>query len=342
MDSLPVIDLTAIGSGPEREISRSTPAAPAEVETAESIHAACRDVGFFYVVGHGMDPSLLHRLDSLSREFFALGEGEKREIAMARGGRAWRGWFPVGAELTSGIPDMKEGIYFGADLAPDDPRVLAGTLLHGPNLFPTRPAELASVVLAYMDAMTRIGQSLLSAMGIALGLGRSWFRENLTSDPLTLFRIFRYPPMEAGDERWSVGEHSDYGLLTLLAQDESGGLQVKTAAGWIEAPPIPDSFVCNLGDMLERLTGGMYRSTPHRVRNTQAFDRLSFPFFLDPSWDAAVDRLPFTARPDDKEAAGRWDHTSVHDLSGTYGEYISNKVKKVFPALSADHSNANS
>ncbi|MFZ0664227.1 MAG: 2-oxoglutarate and iron-dependent oxygenase domain-containing protein [Acidimicrobiales bacterium] len=331
MQTLPVIDMTAIRSAGDRTTG---PAGHAESEVVESIHAACRDVGFFYAVGHGMDPSLLHRLDSLSREFFALPEFEKRHIAMARAGRAWRGWFPVGAELTSGIPDMKEGIYFGAELARNDPRVVAGTLLHGPNLFPERPPDLSSVVLSYMDAMTRIAQSLLSAMGMALGLGGTWFRENLTADPLILFRIFRYPPVEADDERWSVGEHSDYGLLTLVAQDDSGGLEVKTAAGWIEAPPIPGSFVCNLGDMLERLTGGMYRSTPHRVRNTQTRDRLSFPFFLDPSWNALVNRLPFTARPDDLQATDRWDHTNVHELSGTYGEYITDKVKKVFPALS--------
>jgi len=309
---------------------------PPARRTAAALDAACRDVGLFYAVGHGVDPALPDRLDHLARQFFARPAAEKGEIAMARGGRAWRGWFPVGGELTSGVPDAKEGIYFGADLGPDDRRVRAGTPLHGGNLYPRRPSELASVVRDYMDAMTEVGQTILSGLAVGLGLTPSWFVDHLTADPLILFRIFRYPVAPStGDERWGVGEHTDYGLLTLLAQDASGGLQVQTTAGWIDAPPRPGSFVCNIGDMLERLTGGRYRSTPHRVRNTGAVDRLSFPFFLDPSWEATVDRLPIVERPADDDAARRWDHTSVHGFDGTYGDYILSKVGRVFPDLAA-------
>jgi isopenicillin N synthase-like dioxygenase len=99
-------------------------------------------------------------------------------------------------------------------------------------------------------------------------------------------------------------------------------------------PAIPDAFICNLGDMLERMTRGRYRSTPHRVRNTGDHDRLSFPFFLDPSWDARVEPLPLDPVP--SEAADRWDGADVHGFSGTYGEYLVEKVSKVFPALRDD------
>ena len=116
---------------------------------------------------------------------------------MARGGRAWRGWFPVGGELTSGRPDRKEGIYFGAELGPDDPRVSAGLPLHGPNLFPARPAGLRDAVLAYMAAMTDLGHLLASAIARALGLADDWFATHLTADPTVLFRIFHYPPAGA-------------------------------------------------------------------------------------------------------------------------------------------------
>ena len=280
---------------------------------ATAIDRACRDVGFFYVVGHGVDPALLRRLDTAARAFLSLPEPEKAGIAMARGGRAWRGWFPLGGELTSGVPDLKEGLYFGAELGPDHPRVRAGTPLHGPNLFPRHPAELRDAVLAYLDAMTTLGQAVLRGMALGLGRPADWFAGHLTDDPLILFRIFRYPPAPAGaHERWGVAEHTDYGLLTLLAQDGNAGLQVRTPSGWIDAPPRPGSFVCNLGDMLERLTDGRYRSTAHRVRNTSGAERLSFPFFLDPSWDAVVD-----------------------DAGGTYGDYILGKVAKVFPELAA-------
>jgi isopenicillin N synthase-like dioxygenase len=190
--------------------------------------------------------------------------------------------------------------------------VAAGTLLHGPNLFPRRPAELRELVLTYMDELTRVGQAVLAGMALGLGRPASWFAEHVIADPLVLFRAFRYPPSaETDEDRWGVGEHTDYGLLTLLGQDANGGLQVRGNAGWVNVEPVPGAFVCNLGDMLERLSAGVYRSTPHRVRNISGAERLSFPFFLDPSWD-----------------------TEVGD--GTYGDYILAKVAKVFPDLAAD------
>jgi len=323
-----MIVVPEIDIGPLRSGGR-----PAD-DVAAALDAACRHVGFFYIVGHGVDPALQDRLDALARRFFARPASEKQEIAMARGGRAWRGWFPVGGELTAGVPDDKEGLYFGTDLGADHRHVAAGVPMHGPNLYPRRPRELGSVVRAYMDVMTEVGQAVLSGMAVGLGLGPSWFTEHLTAEPTVLFRIFRYPATTGtGAQRWGVGEHTDYGLLTLLGQDGCGGLQVRTPDGWVDAPPRPGSIVCNLGDMLERLTGGRYRSTPHRVRNGRC-DRLSFPFFLDPSWDATVDRLPIGDRPVD-DADRRWDGTSVHGDSGTYGEYILSKVDRVFPDLAA-------
>jgi polar amino acid transport system ATP-binding protein len=135
-----------------------------------------------------------------------------------------------------------------------------------------------------------------------------------------------------------VGEHTDYGLLTILGQDLSGGLQVHARDGWLDVEPRPGTFVGNLGDMLERLTGGIYQSTLHRVRNKGTGDRLSFPFFLDPSWDATVDRLPIVPRPNEAGAADRWDEASVHGFSGSYGDYVMAKVAKVFPQLAAETS----
>jgi isopenicillin N synthase-like dioxygenase len=207
--------------------------------------------------------------------------------------------------------------------------------LHGSNLFPRQVPELGPAVLAHLEAMTSLAQRLLEGMAVGLGLERAWFAENLTADPLVLFRIFRYPPAPSASTDWGVGEHTDYGLLTLLGQDDSGGLEVRTAAGWRAAEPIPDSFVCNLGDMLERLTRGRYRSTPHRVRNASRADRLSFPFFLDPSWDAAIEPLPIADAVGD-DPSSRWDDASVHGELGTYGEYVTAKVAKVFPILAAD------
>jgi isopenicillin N synthase-like dioxygenase len=339
MTSIPEIDVgPLLRAGADDDHAEADGAAEEAESVGHEIDAACREAGFFYLTGHGVDPELLRGLDTLARQFFESPETDKARIAMTLAKRAWRGWFPLGAELTSGIPDAKEGIYFGEELGPDHPRVLAGTPMHGANLFPSQPEALRPVVLEYMEAMTRLAQVVLSGIAIGLGLSRSWFSDNLTTDPLVLFRIFRYPPLrtptfEPGT--WSVGEHTDYGLLTILGQDASGGLQVKTHGEWVDVPPKDGAFVCNLGDMLERLTGGRYRSTPHRVRNSAKDDRLSFPFFLDPSWDARVNRLPIVDRPADEESATRWDHMSVHGFEGTYGEYILSKVGKVFPDLAA-------
>jgi isopenicillin N synthase-like dioxygenase len=303
---------------------------------AEQIGAACRECGFFYVVGHGVDELLCQRLERLSREFFAQSESQKMQIEMPLGGRAWRGYFPVGNELTSGKPDQKEGIYFGTELPGDHPAVLARRPLHGRNLFPDVPG-FKETVLQYIHSLTQLGHALMRGIALGLGLRSTYFEERYTGEPLILFRIFNYPyvkPVESAGTLWGVGEHTDYGLLTILRQDDTGGLQVKSRSRWIDAPPIPESFICNIGDMLDRLTRGIYRSTPHRVVNTSGRDRLSFPFFFDPNFDAQIlpiEGLENTAFADDSQQ--RWDQASVHAISGTYGDYLLNKVSKVFPQL---------
>lgn len=306
-------------------------------EVAAELGRACRECGFFYVVGHGVDERLGTQLEELSRQFFALNADEKMQIAMARGGRAWRGYFRVGDELTSGKPDRKEGIYFGAELPLDHPAVVAGTPLFGQNLFPEIPG-FREVVLQYMAALTQLGHHLMAGLALSLGLAESYFADRYTGDPLVLFRIFNYPASPgAPDEKdpaWGVGEHTDYGLLTILKQDDTRGLQVKSRSRWIDAPPVKGSFICNIGDMLDRLTRGMYRSTPHRVLNSAGRDRLSFPFFFDPNFDAEVrpiEELSGHAIEDDSHE--RWDRANVHEIGGTYGDYLLAKVSKVFPQL---------
>ncbi len=323
--SLPVIDMAPLfgGSGDRRRV-------------AEEIGAACRDTGFFYAAGHGISSDLLARLDSASRHFFALPEAIKMKIAMASGGRAWRGYFPIKGELTSGKPDLKEGIYFGEELPVDDERVRAGMPLHGANLFPSEVPELRPAVLDFIAAATRAAHALMEGVAESLHLERAYFATQYTARPTILFRVFHYPASTPGVDEWGVGEHTDYGLLTLLAQDESGGLQVKTRSGWIDAPPIPGTIVCNIGDMLDRLTGGWYRSTPHRVRNISGKGRLSFPLFFDPDFSAQIVPLPERAAVANDDSGERWDRTNVHAFDGTYGEYLMAKIAKVFPDLTQE------
>jgi isopenicillin N synthase-like dioxygenase len=288
MTALPVIDLSAGDLA----------------GTARRIDAACRRYGFFYLTGHGLS---LAALEAAARAFFRLPLADKMEIEMSRGGPAWRGYFPVGAELTAGRPDLKEGLYFGTELPDGHPRT--GLPLHGRNLFPRQVPELRAAVLSYMDRARDTAEAVLRVIAVSLGHDPDHFANRYTAEPTILFRIFHYPAAPPDSADWGVGEHTDYGLLTLLAQDDNGGLQVRTPDGWLDAPPVPGALVCNIGDMLERLSGGRYRSTPHRVRNTSGRDRLSFPFFFDPDFTAGI------------------------EPPGTYGDYLVAKVAKVFPEL---------
>lgn len=296
---------------------------------AADIDQACREFGFFAISNHDVDESLRQSVLQVSADFFGRDETDKQEVAMARASSAWRGWFPLGGELTSGVADLKEGYYFGRELPPD-PRPM-----HGPNIWPSEPAKMQPLVTQWMETMEPLAQHVLSLMAEGLGLASEFFRNDLTADPTPLFRIFRYPPHPPNHaDRWGVAEHSDYGLLTLLAHDGTPGLQVKVDDAWIDAPHDPELIICNLGDMLDRLTAGRYRSTPHRARNDATHDRYSLPFFLDPGWDAVIETIDL----DDgwlapADADRRWDRANLRDLNGTYGNWLTEKVRKVFPDL---------
>ena len=323
--SIPIIDVSPLINGGDRQA------------VATALHQACTEYGFFYISGHGISEDLQERLESESQWFFAQDIATKMRIRMALGGKAWRGYFPVGDELTSGKPDLKEGLYFGTELPADDPKVQAGTPLHGPNLFPADRPRFRQTVLDYMTAITQLGHHLMEGLALSLGLEAGYFNEHYTGDPLCLFRIFHYPPPESGEAsqpQWGVGEHTDYGVLTILKQDDTGGLQIKSKGKWLAAPVVPGTFVCNIGDMLDRMTGGYYRSTPHRVLNEAGRGRLSYPFFFDPIMEAQIRPLPLAGLPALEDDKGeRWDGASVHEFEGTYGDYILAKVGKVFPDL---------
>lgn len=364
--TLPIVDLTGCFD-PAVAVVPWPPGAAAALHAATAIDTtkrtaaaaaidnACRTIGFFYIAGYPMPPGLEAALDAESRAFFGgVPLDEKNAIAMERGGPAWRGFFPVGGELTSGRPDVKEGIYFGSELPPSDSRVMARTPMHGANLFPQRPEGLRPAVVAYFAQCRAIGALLLELVAEGLGLPSRYFADGMCSDPLLLFRIFHYPPRTMlpaalqDPTLWGVGEHCDYGLLTLLKQDSVGGLEVvsRAAGGWIRADPVAGTLVVNIGDVLEVLTHGLYRSTPHRVRNPSADAmRLSFPFFCDPGFDAPLRPLPLSeaqladaaaAREANARLGARWDHADILSqvvALPNYGAYILGKVAKCFPAL---------
>ncbi|EGC37455.1 hypothetical protein DICPUDRAFT_30237 [Dictyostelium purpureum] len=333
-ETLPIIDISLMKDDSQRD------------KIADEIEKACREFGFFYISGHGISQDLIQRLEDLSKKFFALKEEIKMKWRMELAEKAWRGYFIVGGEYTSDLPDAKQGLYLGSELDDDHEMVKNNTPIHGKNLLPSDQEEkeydiegFRKTIFEYMDQVTLLGHSVMELIALSLKLPRNYFNEKYTKDPLILFRIFNYPSFkgeETNNYKWGVGEHSDYGLLTLLYQDKVGGLQVRAKNGWIEAPPIPGTFVCNIGDMLERLTRGNYRSTPHRVRlNTSGETRISFPLFFDPHFNSlptAIEGLQDVENQDD--SATRWDHVNLHNnTTYTYGEYLLGKIGKVFPDL---------
>ena len=304
-----------------------------EAENALEIQRACIDHGFFCVKNHGVLLSLQEELDGMARSFFDLPLEEKLRIHMKHAGHAWRGFFSVGEELTSGKPDLKEGLYFGEHLTKEDQRVLSNWPLHGENLYPNLP-QFKEAVEKYVREMTVLAHKLMRLVSLSLGLEADFIQRHYTEQPTVLFRIFHYPPTDTKSESWGVGEHTDYGLLTILQQDDCGGLEVKTKDGWVPVPPERDVFVCNIGDMLELLTKGKYVSTPHRVRNLSGRERLSFPFFFDPGFNALVEPLPMKGAEDLVEIK-RWDDANLHRFKGTYRSYLLGKISKVFPDLAS-------
>lgn len=325
--SIPLIDIQPLleGGSDKSQVTRK-------------LARACRDHGFFYICGHGVSEDLQKELERLSWRFFRQPAQVKGHINMKKGGRAWRGYFSVGEELTSGKPDVKEGLYFGKELGPEDPRVKTGVAMHGSNLYPDLPG-FRTAVRQYMESLTILGYKLMEGIALSLELPADYFKAYF-QDPLTLFRIFHYPAptkRQEAESWWGVGEHTDYGVLTILKQDDAGGLQVQANGKWVDAPFIENTFICNIGDMLDVMTRGYYRSTPHRVRNISGKGRLSFPFFFDPDFNARIEPVDL-AHLGHRQASNfeRWDGADLQAFSTTYGEYILGKVSKVFPQLKDD------
>jgi len=256
------------------------------------IGRACRDVGFFYIRNHGVPDTLLSDIFKSSQAFFAAPAAEKAELSISRS-KHNRGYVGMATErLDPSNTDFKEAFNVGLDLPASDPEVLAGKPFRGANVWPRTPG-FRDTVLAYFNAVWRLGCDLHEAIASDLGLAQNFFADKFDR-PMATLRLLHYPPRaaERGD-MLGAGAHTDYGSITLLLTDDAGGLGVRRRDGtWIEAPPIPGAFVCNIGDSLMRWTNDTYVSTPHRVKNPPGRDRYSVAFFLDPNPEVLLQCLP--------------------------------------------------
>jgi isopenicillin N synthase-like dioxygenase len=288
MVAIPVIDIGPLVS--------DSPTAPA---VAATIGRACRETGFFYVVGHGIAPETVATAFAMSRAFFAQPLAAKQKAAFS-GPSGNRGWIKLGSEiLDPGKPhDLKEAFNIGLELPPDDPEVVAGRPFRGLNCWPDIPGFRAAA-LTYFDACWRLGRTLHRAFAMDLGLAPDFF-ESLFTRPMASIRMLHYPPAPAEvlTGQLGAGEHTDYGNVTLLVTDEVPGLMVRHRSGeWIAAPSVADAFVCNIGDMLMRWTNDIYVSTPHKVVSPPGQHRYSIAFFLDANPEAIVECLPTCITP---------------------------------------------
>jgi isopenicillin N synthase-like dioxygenase len=275
---LPVIDLGLLRSE----------AAGDRHAVATALREVCAATGFFYIANHGVDPALQERLFAASRRFFDLPLAVKSEAY-----RSGRGYEAMGSQTFDDAPspDRKESMTVGIDLPLDHPLVRAGTPRHGPNYWP-RLTGWREPVEAYFAAMDRLARLLMN--GIALSLDLPWgYFDPCLEDHMSTLRLLHYPPHPEADAAREVGcgAHTDWGAITVLAQDSSG-LELRHADGnWIPAPVVPGTFIVNLGDMLARWTNDLYASTPHRVLNRSPRDRYSAAFFFDPAFHTKVECL---------------------------------------------------
>jgi isopenicillin N synthase-like dioxygenase len=279
---IPVLDWQRYASGTDRE------------GFVADLGRACRDTGFFLLTGHSVPETLLSGVFEQADRFFALPEAEKSPLDIRRNPHN-RGWAAEGSEAldeNSGVMDRKEAFNVGFDLAPDDPRVLAGEPFRGVNVWPDLPG-FRDTMLAYYDAVLALGVALHRAFEADLGLEPGFFAPHFTA-PMATLRVLYYP---ASSEGIGAGAHTDYGSITLLMTDGVAGLQVKPRGGdWMDVPHVPGAYVVNIGDCLMRWSNDTYVSTPHRVL-PPARERRSIAFFLDPNPESVVAAPPGTGTP---------------------------------------------
>jgi isopenicillin N synthase-like dioxygenase len=271
MTALPIIDLSS-------------------ADAPDAIREACTGVGFFYITGHGVPQPVIDDAVATMRRFFDLPVERKREVKV---NQRHRGWHEIGGALMYGArkPDFKEFFSTGLELPEDDPDVLRGQALRGPNNWPAFMPEVQRDFYRYYEAIGACGAVLLSAVARSLGLAPDFFAGRYLKRMQRTQAVF-YPPQPAslGDDQFGVAPHTDYGCITLLWQDDTGGLEVRTRAGdWIDAVPVPGTFVVNVGDLLARWSNDRFTSTPHRVVNRSGRTRMSIATFYDPTYDAVVD-----------------------------------------------------
>mmetsp|Transcript_50162 Transcript_50162/g.60351 ORF Transcript_50162/g.60351 Transcript_50162/m.60351 type:complete len:345 (-) Transcript_50162:133-1167(-) len=309
---------------------------------AEELRKACHQTGFF-TLKHDISPTLVQNQILEAKQFFARPLDEKRSISYEQS-PAFRGYMSVGVENTAGKPDLREQIEIGPE---GDPAAANSWPSHqrlvGPNQWPALQPSLRDSVSQYAREMIRLSQDLQEAFCLSLGLERDGLRFLFSEAPHWQLKMACTSINKNDDDNeqsFGVGAHTDTGFLTLLLQDEIGGLQVFTNNAWIDIPPAgPHSFVCNIGELAQMLTQNYFLATPHRVVNKAgAKRRISVPFFYNPPLSAKVEPLDLTClawerQVDDKQ---HWKRSDNHMLE-SYGDNAFKSLARSHPAVFSRH-----
>lgn len=254
--------------------------------------AACTNTGFLYVRNHGIPRSAIDAVFDATRRYFSLSMEERLKDKIDE--RFRRGFMPYGVTQHPGHkPDLKESYELGVDLPLTDPDVSAGLPLHGPNRWPADKPWLKEAAESYFDHTVALGKNLLRIFATALGQPEDFFLQYCRK-PMVQSRLFHYPPQSSPTAlELGAAAHTDYGMLTILAQDPIGGLELRTRSGeWVGAPYIEDTLVINLGDMVKVWTNDIYVSNAHRVANRTGLERFSIPTFFNLDYATPVACLP--------------------------------------------------
>jgi isopenicillin N synthase-like dioxygenase len=322
---LPVIDLSAADRGPQ-----------ARALLHAQLHSAAHGVGFFQLTGHGVTEAETAALTGAMRAFFALPEADRLAVSNLNSPH-FRGYTRTGDERTGGSRDWRDQLDIGAERpahvpAPGEPGYW---WLEGPNQWPAALPALRTAALGWIDRLSGVAHKLLHELLAAIGAPPDFYDDVFADRPHLHLKLVRYPGSAGDGSDQGVGAHKDYGFLTLLHQDEIGGLQVQRGDGLFhEVPPIPGAFVVNLGELLEVATNGYLLATNHRVVSPPgATERYSVPFFYNPRLDARIAPLPF---PHATDAPG----VTTDPANPLFAEYGRNELKgwlRAHPQVAARH-----
>eukprot|EP00897_Mesotaenium_endlicherianum_P001808 jgi/Mesen1/1655/ME000135S00656 len=277
-----------------------------EQQAAAALRKACTDVGFFYLVNHGVEMSLLQKVFNESRKFFELSVEEKLKVVQDKNNR---GYTPFLEEILDPARqskgDTKEGYYIGKEVPHGDPR--SEKPLHGPNQWPDPGVlpEWRPAMEEYFARVTELGMQMLRLLALALELDPAFFLQpGRFDDPMVFLRLLHYSAERSEPESgvFGAGAHSDYGMLTFLVTDGVPGLQIcrkkdEHPQTWEDVLPLEGAFIVNIGDMLERWSNNLFRSTLHRVVSSGR-ERYSVPVFFEPDFDCLVECLPSCCSPE--------------------------------------------